>query len=228
MTPTSSITTFAARACALALALGSAAASHAACQIISIPLRAEAGAAEQLIATTGAGASLGPATTTTATVIYNNYARPPFLFDGELGVAVTGTLSPWGIGYQAHAVPFTPAQDVTLTRAQLAFFVPTPEAGELRIGIHHDAAGLPGAVLKSVVPTGLATGINTVRFGQVPLTGGTPYWLVVRPKVAASATSVTWDDSCLDDFGPKAMHTGRGWQLLDGGRRPAMKLIGLL
>lgn len=148
-----------------------------------------------------------------ASVVYSNFGGPENLFDSTTGWTIAGRQSIPAL-YQATAMAFSPALPVRITKARLAVgYVSGTNA--LKVSLHEDDGGRPGAVLKQLtlqaLPAfGQCCATASAGFGGVPVQAGHTYWLVAR-TAKKSDTWAAWNLNSTSTLGAMALDSGSGW-----------------
>ncbi|MFZ1137278.1 MAG: choice-of-anchor R domain-containing protein [Candidatus Korobacteraceae bacterium] len=120
-----------------------------------------------------------------------------------------------GVHSEAIGVPFTPANDSTVTQIDLGFYTYTAN-GNLNIELTTDNGGAPGTVLQSWLVTlpCIAYPVDPCYETLFPntntaLLGSTQYWIFV--SAADSDTVVGWFSNPMDYESTVAFNNGHGW-----------------
>jgi hypothetical protein len=147
------------------------------------------------------------------------------------GAVISGPNSQIGFGTFWIAVPFTPKEDVTLTQVEAPFFsiAGTPS---IAISLASDASGVPGGTmagpidLNSLPPIGGCCKLSVVRFGNVPLTKGTQYWIIVGTDSNSADSNDSWQANTTDMRPhPRATYSNGAWTARIGSI-PAIGIFG--
>lgn len=181
----------------------------------------------------------GPSAFTAATVdpedahlqkIYSNLGTGSNVYNCCTGYTISAVGSVVGQQYWI-AEAFTPAKSATVTKVKVAVEYVTGTNG-VTLGISNDHGGVPGKLLiswpgRADLPTfgTCCTLVKAKNTPGIPLTGGTPYWLVVK---TSAKTSDTWDAFNWSNagVGPLASNTGSGWTNLGDSTQGAFEILG--
>jgi hypothetical protein len=161
------------------------------------------------------------------TEIFNTFSK-----DGE---ALYDCCSGWVLegktaGLQYVGVVFTPAADTNIRKivVGLGFLGYVGVDNSVSISLRADSSGLPGEVLghfkvADVAEFGTCCETETAHVKGIPVTAGTPYWVVAKP---ADAFSGVWNLNVVGVEGPFAgRHEKKGWYA-DFGNLPAIRILG--
>jgi len=130
--------------------------------------------------------------------IFNNIAKayPKGAYSCCDGYTVEGPAAQAGPKFW-QAAGFKPTANHTVTMIEVAASL-NAGANEVILSLNSDANGLPGTAIKTWHLTGLPTAgtccaieASTDAHG-IPITGGTRYWIVMRP-VSGSDTQAVWN-----------------------------------
>jgi hypothetical protein len=121
---------------------------------------------------------------------------------------------------QDVAMPFTPSANYAVKTITAAVGYVAGTNG-VTISLNEDAGGLPGAVIKKGVVTGLpafGSCCVTVSIGAKgsPVNAGTQYWVVVKTDKKTPDTWDAWNMNNIGMQGTFAFNTGAGWQASSG------------
>ena len=121
---------------------------------------------------------------------------------------------------QDVAMPFTPSNNYAVKTITAAVGYVTG-TNAVTITLNEDAGGLPGAVLRKGMVTGLptfGTCCVTASIGGkgTPVSAGTQYWVVVKTDKRSADTWDAWNLNNTGAQGPFAFNTGTGWQATSG------------
>jgi len=162
-------------------------------------------------------------------VLYDNFnSDPNNAYNCCVGWTISGPTSPVGATF-ADAMPFTPASNATVKKIVVAVGYVVGVNGA-QVSLNADAGGLPGAVIKkfkiSNLPTfGTCCAVESKKV-NVPVTGGTQYWIVVQTN---KKTSSTWDAWNWNNTAPGnetfAFYSNGSWALTSGSLG-AFKVLG--
>jgi hypothetical protein len=165
-----------------------------------------------------------PAQLPRKSIIFSNIGTlyPKGLYFCCYGDTISGPSSVIGTPYSA-ALQFTPATDVSVTEVDAGVgWVEGTNA--VQLAIYDDNGGVPGTSLASATVKGLGTfgdccTLAVARIKKLPLTAGTPYWVVVS---ASGTTWAAWAFNSTDEIDPvtAAYNDGTGWGA-GGGAIPA-------
>lgn len=124
-------------------------------------------------------------------------------------------------GFQQDvAMPFTPDKNYAVKTITVAVGYVAGTNGAT-VSLNADAGGLPGAVIKKGVVTGLPTFgtccvTASINGKGAPVTAGTQYWVVVKTDKKSADTWDAWNMNTIGASGAFAFNTGTGWQLTSG------------
>lgn len=139
------------------------------------------------------------------------------------GAIISGPSAQFSPGEIWLGVPFTPKENVELSRIDAPFytFVGTPS---IAVWVAADGGGVPGdtiAVPVDVQTLGLGgcCALTAVQFDHVPLTKDTQYWIVVGTDSNSMDSNDAWPFNTTDmRRHPEAVYSKGSW-------RPEMGLI---
>ena len=144
--------------------------------------------------------------------IYSNLGTGDNVYDCCTALTTAGPTSPLGETVEV-ANAFTPAADATISQVQVALgYALGTEA--ISVSIRSDNNGLPGTVIaqwnpKELPSLGTCCALVTKDFSSgIPVTGGTPYWLVVRQTVTSADAWNGWNLNTSNASGPFAIKIG--------------------
>jgi hypothetical protein len=147
------------------------------------------------------------------------------------GAVISGPDSQIGFGTFWIAVPFTPKEDVTLTQVEAPFFsiAGTPS---IAVSLASDASGVPGVTmagpidLKNLPSLGGCCKLSILRFGNIPLTKGTQYWIIVGTDSKSADSNDSWQANTTDMRPhPRATYSNGAWTARIGSI-PAIGIFG--
>lgn len=139
------------------------------------------------------------------------------------GWTISGTGSQ--LDYQAaEAMPFTPSVNATVTRIGVAISYISGD-NEVAVSLNADSGGLPGASLGSFTLSNLpglgeccTTEVENIT--GVPVTAGTPYWIVVQTTTPSDTTWAAWNENDTNQttqpFAYLNSQQGSGWFPTEG------------
>jgi len=143
------------------------------------------------------------------TVIYSDFGDDPSCSQPS-GWTLGGKSSAMP---QSMAMPFTPSVSTMVTKVKVA--IVTYGGGELTIGIHEDAGGLPGNSIKKFSVTDFPSAQDSCAFvsktfAGVPVVAGKQYWLKVHAPGKDSQFFGFWRFG-YSDLASVAGSDGNGW-----------------
>jgi hypothetical protein len=151
-------------------------------------------------------------------LIYDNFAYtyPNGLYWCCYGGLIAGPQSAYGREVW-QAAGFTPTQSLTITSVSLSLMYQSGNTTDVLVSINADNNGQPGTVLQQWQESGFPTFgdccVVTTNTGvSVPVTAGTPYWVVVSTE-STSDFQGAWGFDVKDqiDQVPNAYYIGGQW-----------------
>lgn len=161
--------------------------------------------------------------------IYSNFNRDTAHKYDAGGWSVVGPST--GFGEQDMAMPFTPEQDATVTKVNVAVSLMSGTDG-VSVGIYEDGGAVPGPFLKRRTVDGLPAfggccAVVSAHFSPgVPVTAGTKYWVVVRTNTRTTDTYAVWHHNSAGVVGPFAYRRGGEWLVFPSGTPSAFSVLG--
>lgn len=154
-------------------------------------------------------------------IIYDNASNYPLgVYWCCSGYTITGSGSAVGTQY-ADGMSFTPSVNATVTHIGLAVGYVSGD-NEIAVSLNADNNGLPGNALGSFTLSSLPAfgdccSVEVESLTGVPVTAGTPYWIVVQTTTPTSTTWVVWNDNDTDQtLQPTAYQNAGVWQTSEG------------
>jgi hypothetical protein len=168
-----------------------------------------------------------PLTSKASTItIYSNFnSNPGNLYNPSVGWAELGGEPLADIS----AMAFTPAASYDLTQIDLAM-VYTSGTNSFTLDLETGNGGIPSNTIlqawtvNNMPSSGSCCGVDTVTSPGIHLTGGDPYWLVVKVPNSADATW-NWNNIGAKGSAASSQNGGSTWQSL-GGTLGAFDVLG--